>query len=159
MVAKKMLLGGTLALALAGFLGFVQPQPASALFEDSKKNACEGIQGTTTPTGDCATGGTSVNSIITTVINILSLVVGIVAVIMIMVGGFRYITANGDSGNIQSAKNTVMYALIGLVVVAFAQFLVQFVLDKAIQDPKPPEPQTTMNQSVNVVELTPRRVL
>lgn len=79
------------------------------------------------------TGGTSrVSSLIEDAINIFSIIVGIVAVIMIIVGGFKYITSGGDSGNIQSAKNTIIYAVIGLVIVALAQFLVQFVLDKAI---------------------------
>ncbi len=59
------------------------------------------------------------------------MVIGIVAVVMIMVGGFKYVTAGGDSSNITSAKHTIIYALIGLVIVAMAQFLVQFVLDKA----------------------------
>lgn len=85
--------------------------------------------------GDCKSklsGGTSrINNIITDAINIFSIIVGIVAVIMIIVGGFKYITSGGDSGNITSAKNTIIYAVIGLVIVALAQFLVQFVLDKA----------------------------
>ncbi len=77
------------------------------------------------------TGGTSrINTIITRAINIFSIVVGIIAVVMIIVGGFKYITSGGDSGNISSAKNTIIYAVIGLVIVALSQFLVQFVLDK-----------------------------
>ena len=75
-------------------------------------------------------GGTNVNHIITTIINVFSFVVGVVAVIMIIVGGFRYITSGGDSGNVSSAKNTIIYAIIGLVVVALAQFIVQFVLQR-----------------------------
>ncbi|MEJ0072787.1 MAG: pilin [Candidatus Saccharibacteria bacterium] len=75
-------------------------------------------------------GTTNINSIVKTIINVFSLVVGIVAVIMIIVGGFRYITSGGDSNNITSAKNTIIYALIGLVIVALAQFIVQFVLNK-----------------------------
>ncbi len=78
---------------------------------------------------------TSVNSIIKTTINIFSFVVGVVAVIMIIFGGFRYITSGGDSGNISSAKNTIIYAIIGLVVVAFAQIIVQFVLTKVTSGP------------------------
>lgn len=71
-----------------------------------------------------------VNGIIKTVINVFSLVVGVVAVIMIIAGGFRYITSGGDSGKIGGAKNTIIYAIIGLVVVALAQIIVQFVLGK-----------------------------
>lgn len=72
-----------------------------------------------------------VNSLLKTVINVFSIVVGVVAVIMIIVGGLKYITSGGDSGNVSSAKNTIIYALVGLVIVALAQFIVRFVLGKA----------------------------
>lgn len=84
---------------------------------------------------DCSTQGTQaqdkVNVLITNIVNIFSVVVGIVAVIMIIIGGFKYITSGGDSGNVTGAKNTILYAIIGLVVVALAQFIVKFVLGKA----------------------------
>jgi cytochrome bd-type quinol oxidase subunit 2 len=79
---------------------------------------------------EVSSGTNEIQSIVTGIVNIFSIVVGIVAVIMIIVGGFKYITSGGDSGNITSAKNTIIYAIIGLVVVALAQFIVQFVLDK-----------------------------
>jgi hypothetical protein len=71
-----------------------------------------------------------VNSFITTIINIFSVVVGVVAVIMIIIGGFKYITSGGDSGNVTGAKNTILFAVVGLIIVALAQFLVRFVLSK-----------------------------
>lgn len=74
--------------------------------------------------------GTRVNEIIRLVINIFSLIVGVVAVIMIIIGGLKYITSGGDSGNITSAKNTILYAIIGLVIVALAQIIVRFVLQR-----------------------------
>lgn len=73
----------------------------------------------------------TVNKIITNVINIFSIVVGVVAVIMIIVGGLKYITSGGDSGNVTGAKNTILYAIIGLVIVALAQVIVRFVLAKS----------------------------
>jgi len=76
------------------------------------------------------TGTSQVQNIIKDVINIFSAIVGIVSVIMIIYGGFKYITSGGDSNNITSAKNTIIYAVIGLVFVAMAQFIVQFVLNK-----------------------------
>ena len=81
--------------------------------------------------GGCAVNedaGTQVDSLIVTAMNILSIVVGIVAVIMIIVGGFKYITSNGDSGAVSSAKNTILYAIVGLVIVALAHVVVRFVL-------------------------------
>ena len=59
-------------------------------------------------------------------------VILIAAVIMIIWGGFRYVTSGGDSNKVSSAKNTIIYAVIGLIIVALAQFIVKFVLDKTV---------------------------
>lgn len=82
----------------------------------------------------CDDGGVAtdkVNGILTDVINIFSIVVGVVAVVMIILGGLKYITSGGDSSNVSGAKNTIIYALVGLVIVALAQFIVHYVLAKA----------------------------
>jgi hypothetical protein len=71
-----------------------------------------------------------INNIVHTIVNLLSAIVGIVAVIMIIVGGFRYITSGGNDTSVTSAKNTILYAVIGLVVVALAQIIVRFTLSK-----------------------------
>ena len=71
----------------------------------------------------------SVNSTIENVINILSVIVGIIAVIMIIIAGFRYITSGGDRSRVASAKTTLTYAIVGLVIVALAQVIVKFVLN------------------------------
>lgn len=89
---------------------------------------------TSTSDTDCASTigdpGKKVDDIIKLVINIFSLIVGVVSVIMIIIGGLKYITSGGDSGNVTGAKNTILYAIIGLVVVALAQIVVKFVLQK-----------------------------
>lgn len=72
-----------------------------------------------------------INNTIASVINVLSAVAGIGAVVMIIIGGFRYITSGGSSEKITSAKNTIIYAIVGLIVVALAQVIVHFVLQKA----------------------------
>lgn len=85
--------------------------------------------------GDCAAvddaGAEKLNQFISQVVNVISLIVGIGAVIMIIIGGFKYITSGGDSGAVTGAKNTILYAIIGLVIVALAQFIVRFVTGKA----------------------------
>ncbi len=55
-------------------------------------------------------------------------IAGIVAVIVIIIGGLRYITSNGDASGIQSAKNTILYAVVGLVVIIAAAGITGFVL-------------------------------
>lgn len=89
--------------------------------------------GTACPQGNNDTGTRKVNDIITTVVNIFSAIVGVVSVVMIIYGGFKYISSGGDSNKVTEAKNTIVYAVIGLVVVAMAQFIVQFVLNKVTQ--------------------------
>jgi hypothetical protein len=65
------------------------------------------------------------------IVTLFSVIVGAVSVIMIIYGGFRYITSGGDSGRVGNAKNTLIYAIIGLVIVALAQLIVHFVLNQA----------------------------
>ena len=62
------------------------------------------------------------------VINILLFLIGVISVIMIIIGGIRYTLSNGDSAQITSAKNTVLYAVIGLVVALLAYAIVNFVV-------------------------------
>ncbi|MDB5183212.1 MAG: rane protein of unknown function [Candidatus Saccharibacteria bacterium] len=102
---------------------------------DIRGNLCGGVDLSTDPNAaNCnnvdATGASSANGLISNIINIFSLVVGIVAVLMIIVAGFRYITSGGNDGNVGTAKNTILYAVIGLVIVALAQIIVRFVLNK-----------------------------
>lgn len=74
-----------------------------------------------------ATGEQEVKNTVKTVINSLLFVVGIITVIMIIVGGIRYATSNGDPGSITGAKNTILYAVIGLVIAIFSYAIVNFV--------------------------------
>ena len=82
---------------------------------------------------DCnnSTGNTSnLQSLLTNIVKYFSIIVGVIAVIMIIVGGFKYITSGGDSSNVSAAKNTIIYAIVGLVIVALAQLIVHFVLNQ-----------------------------
>jgi cytochrome bd-type quinol oxidase subunit 2 len=72
----------------------------------------------------------SLQTLLKKIVNIISAIVGVVAVIMIVFGGFKYITSGGDSNNVSGAKNTIIYAIIGLVIVALAQLIVHFVLNQ-----------------------------
>lgn len=66
--------------------------------------------------------------IFTTITNVLLFVVGAISVIMVIIGGLRYILSGGNNANVTSAKNTVLYAIIGIVVALFAYAIVNFVL-------------------------------
>ena len=62
------------------------------------------------------------------VTNTILYIVGIIAVIMLIIGGIRYVTSGGDSKKVTDAKNTVLYAIIGLVIAFLAFAIVNFVI-------------------------------
>ncbi len=66
---------------------------------------------------------------IKTIVTILLFILGAIAVIMIIIGGIRYTTSNGDASSIKAAKDTILYAVIGLIVAILAYAIVNFVLD------------------------------
>jgi cytochrome bd-type quinol oxidase subunit 2 len=81
------------------------------------------------PACDASSSPGNVSSTITTIVNLLSAVAGVAAVIMIIIAGLRYVTSGGKEEGVKNAKNTIMYAIIGLVIVALAQLIVHFVLN------------------------------
>jgi hypothetical protein len=127
----KLSLIATFAFAFVA-VPVVAPSVVSAQ-ADIGGSLCEGANLQFNQGQDCDAQGSEekLNSLITSIVNIFSVIVGIVAVIMIIIGGFKYITSGGDSGNVTGAKNTILYAIIGLIVVALAQFIVKFVLSKS----------------------------
>lgn len=66
-------------------------------------------------------------SVFMTVTNVMLFVVGAVAVVMLIVGGIRYVVSAGDQAAVTGAKNTIMYAIIGIVVAFLAYAAVNFV--------------------------------
>ncbi|MFZ2126003.1 MAG: pilin [Candidatus Microsaccharimonas sp.] len=76
----------------------------------------------------CQNQNETVDSLITNVINVLLFVVGIISVVMIIIGGIMYATSAGDSGAVTKAKNTILYAVIGLVVAFLAFAIVNWVV-------------------------------
>lgn len=70
-----------------------------------------------------ANGGT-----VSIILNIILSIVGAVSVIMVMIGGWQYMTSRGESQQTAKAKNTILYAVIGLAVCAMAFILVNYVL-------------------------------
>lgn len=77
---------------------------------------------------DGSVGENSLNDLLRRAINIFSVIVGVIAVLMIVFAGLRYITSGGAQDKVKGAKDTLLYAIIGLVVVALAQLIVRFVL-------------------------------
>lgn len=117
---SKMLATGMSAVTL-GFLY------SKSVLANSIDNINEGLNKT-----QDAAGGLEMNDVIKTIITTMLFIVGILAVIMIIYGGIRYVTAHGDKTQVASAKDTVVYAVVGLVVAIVAYALVDWVV-KAFQ--------------------------
>lgn len=60
--------------------------------------------------------------------NTILYIVGIIAVVMLIIGGIKYLLSGGDSKKVTDAKNTVLYAIIGLVIAFLAYAIVNFVI-------------------------------
>ncbi|HUY53110.1 MAG TPA: hypothetical protein VMV24_00850 [Candidatus Dormibacteraeota bacterium] len=128
---KSILIG----FVLIASMGIPLAVPAIANASSITSNLCGGANGTLGSTSSCAskngTATTSVNKTISLVLNLFSAVVGIIVVIMIIIGGVKYITSGGSSEKTSSAKDTILFAIVGLIVVALAQIIVRFVIHKA----------------------------
>jgi Type IV secretion system pilin len=66
--------------------------------------------------------------VLTKIVNIVSVVGGIVAVIFLIIAGIEFVSSGGDPQRIDTAKNTIIYVIVGIVVIAVAQIIVNFVL-------------------------------
>lgn len=77
-----------------------------------------------------AQGTDNATSMIKIVIDTLLFVLGIISVIMIVIGGIRYTTSNGDPSSLKTAKDTVLYAVVGLVVAILSYSIVNFVVGR-----------------------------
>lgn len=129
---KRLLSIVSISLALWGALGTfpltAQGVMAATPASQSRDQVCTGI-GIVNGSGGCDTSaGVQIGNVISAVINLLSIIIGVVAVVMIIIAGFRFITSGGDTSKVSGAKSAIIFALIGLVIVALAQTLVRFVL-------------------------------
>lgn len=114
----------SLAVVIGLSLGAAAPAYADPV-DVFKGDACRGN------TSVCGNAGSrDVYDILGNVIKILLTIGGIVSVIMIIVGGIRYTTSTGDASTINSARETILYAIVGLVVSLMAFAIVSFVLGR-----------------------------
>lgn len=102
-------------------LSLLIAQPATALSIFDGVNAA---RGSNVPTSLFGSG-----SILTTIVNILLFVVGALSVIMLIIGGLRYAISGGNSATVTAAKNTILYAIVGLVIALLSYAAISFIMD------------------------------
>jgi hypothetical protein len=115
----------TAAIALVGAIGISTLQFAPT-YAACNTPACQVKIGTKAAGSDTET--TSLGEKVKVVVNVLLFLIGAVSVIVIIIGGIRYVTSNGDASQVTGAKNTILYAVIGIIVALLAYAIVNFVV-------------------------------
>ena len=122
-ISKAKVLTAVMCLAMA----FTVALPVSLpVYADAKDEVKKGADMTNS-------GGSAkqdLPDIITTIINVMLFIAGALAVIMIIYGGIRYITAHGDEKQVKVAKDTIVYSVVGLIIAIIAYALVTFIFNR-----------------------------
>ena len=124
-IARGLLLVPAMVLGLS----FVAPLASAAECvpgELSIECGADSAKGNNQPTDLFGAGGEG--GVFRTIVNIMLFIVGAVAVIMLIIGGIRYVISSGDQNQVTAAKNTILYAIVGIVVAILAFAVVNFVL-------------------------------
>lgn len=124
---KNIIMTGLTLILSATMLVFVGVPVQAESCGSAKQCITDGLTASGT-----STTPNSFSSVLTTVTNILLFLMGAISVIMIIVGGIRYATSQGDQTQMQSAKNTILYAVIGVVVSIAAYAIVSFVVTQFV---------------------------
>lgn len=121
---KKTLIALSLVLSFGLVAPAILPNNNQVAYADAKTQIQSGLKAAGGDTKD--TSGT----LITKLINVMLFIIGVLSVIMIIYGGIIYVISAGDSGRVSKAKNTIMYAIVGLIVALLAYAIVNFVITR-----------------------------
>ena len=122
-ISKAKVLTAVMCLAMVFTVASPVSLPVYADSRDEAQNGAKLVDGG---------GGSNQNlpDIITTIINVMLFIAAALAVIMIIYGGIRYITAHGDEKQVKVAKDTIVYSVAGLIIAILAYALVTFIFDR-----------------------------
>ena len=116
----------TVGMLMVGLLGVFTPAVSAA----NGINICSNGNENSVYCKNKNTGETQVNGIIKTIVEVLLTAVGAISIIMIVIGGIMFALSSGDAQKAAKARNTVLYAVVGLAVSLFASAIVNFVFNR-----------------------------
>ena len=121
-ISKAKVLAAVMCLAMVFTAASLVSLPVYADSRDEAQNGAKLVDGGS---------GSNQNlpDIITTIINVMLFIAAALAVIMIIYGGIRYITAHGDEKQVKVAKDTIVYSVAGLIIAILAYALVAFIFN------------------------------
>ena len=118
----KITLSSLTAIFAVGALNVAQAAAIGTISDGA--GAARGSQQPTSLFGD--------SGIFSQISSVLLFIVGAIAVIMIVIGGLRYVISGGDASQVQAAKNTILYALVGIIIAILAYAAVNFVINSFV---------------------------
>ena len=125
----KIMMAGLLIITTMAFsVGLITPISVSAANTDTIQGGANAAQGTQTPT-NLFTGK---DPVFKAIVNVALFIIGAVSVLMLIYGGIKYTTSAGDEKAVTAAKNTIMYAVVGIVIAILAYAIVNFVISALI---------------------------
>ncbi|HEU5005092.1 MAG TPA: pilin [Candidatus Saccharimonadales bacterium] len=140
----------TLIIAVLALLPISLAVNPSFVYADAVQDSIQsGVNQAAGQKGAPSDPGNTIANTIKTILNVLSAVAGVAAVIMIVIAGFRLVAGAGSEGSVKAAKSGIIYAMIGLLIVAMAQIIVHFVIANVSSTADASPPASGYDQSSN----------
>lgn len=122
---SKISISGFIASAFPATFLTLNSFATNTIFNSGVQGGADRGRGVGVPTTLFGDGNTG---IFTQMINMMLFAVGILSVVMLIYGGLRYILSNGDSKKVDAAKNTILYAIVGLIIALLAYAIINFII-------------------------------
>lgn len=129
-MVKRVLATLAAPLMILGVILVLDQSSLAAGFSSSMSEGASAARGVDMPTDLFGQSGT-----FSTISNVMLFLIGAISVIMLIIGGIRYVVSGGDSTAVQGAKNTILYAIVGIVVALLAYAVVNFVISSFAGSP------------------------
>jgi len=128
----NVILAGMLLVPMFAFGASLVAPSASVHADDCTKDLTVGCGASAAKNDKQKSELFGVGGIFSIITNAALFLIGAVSVIMLIYGGIRYTISGGDSSNVSAAKNTILYAVVGIIVALLSYAIVNFVIDKLI---------------------------
>ena len=119
---KKMLVALGFIFGIVAMGSIVPLSSVYADSADSKDAVCAGAG------VDCDKTDTAISDNVKSALRVFQIIIGVLAIFYMVYAGMKFITSSGSSDGVKTAKNTILYASIGLIIVILSEGIIQFVL-------------------------------
>lgn len=100
------------------------------VFADAKDDVCAGVGAVSGASGCDPKANSTVNNIIRTALRIMQVIAGLLAVFYLINAGLKFITSSGSSEGVKSARSTIIFTAVGIIIVLLSEAIIRFVLNR-----------------------------